>query len=341
MQGYLKGFQYIIMICLILSGGCITFTHTHLPLPEQPSTLRHTPCYCHLSGIPEPTPIESEPETKPEPKPGPPRGNKYAVLISAGIARDTELAIEYWNDLVLQYNMLIENGFPEDQICVLYDKGQDYNPIAGHSITDLPVSIANIESVFKALGGIGTNTACVKRALTDEDLLYVWWMGHGSLNYDELGTCILYMPISGSKEVVVDTQLHNFIDYVSRYSKRIIAIMTCHSGGILDDINIVGSKTVTLTSSSCEESSSSYDPSLTCDRLNHAEFSYNLTCALRQYACDSLILPPVDGNVDGYSDGYVSLLETYLYVLSPLNRRSTPQIGDPDSISSSAYLNGP
>ena len=61
--------------------------------------------------------------------------------------------------------------------------------------------------------------------------------------------------------------------------KRSVAVMTCHSGGMIDNMNTTGNKTVTLTSSTCAQSS--YDAGATCDGILHAEFNYTLPNALR------------------------------------------------------------
>lgn len=328
MQRYFKRFPYIFMICFIFPGCCV-IDDSPEQFPMHCVCSNNVCCTTQEKEFIPPTPGDTP--TRRDPKPS--KGNKHAVLISAGVAADTELASEYWDDLVLQYRMLIDNGFPEDQICVLYDKGQDYNATDGHSITDLPVSITNIESVFKALGGVGSNVTCVKRPLTDEDLLYIWWMGHGG-NYDRQDTCSLSMPISGSNEEFKDYEFINCINQVSHYKRRVVAIMTCHSGGILDNMADEGSKTVTLASSECEEYSKS---SSTCDGLSHAEFTYELTNALRQEKCGSRM--PVENLTDG--DNYVSLWEVYLYISSPLGMGRPIPFDNPNNISISTYLSGP
>lgn len=343
MQRYLKRFYYISLLCFILFGGCTTFEYTRVPTSEKKSALKHSHCYSCLCSMPEPIPEsileetiseESLSKTTPASKTGPTR--KYAVLISAGVTKaDNSWGdSEYWYDLVSQYQLLKDHGFEDGNIYVLYGTGTDfvsgnhkYNSARrfGHSITkaaanatDAAVTKANIEGVFKELNG----------KVTKNDHLYVWWMGHGSsLPRDP---CYLSLFIGYTDEHVHsldDEELSKYIGLVSNYKKRTIAIMTCHSGGFIDDMSIVDNKTVTLVSSKCEESSYSYVNSSACDDIFHAEFNYTLTNALRQKdPCDSPILS------NTYRDGYVSLLETHQYNEKEM-AWSTPLMGDPDGIS--------
>lgn len=254
---------------------------------------------------------------------------KYAVLISTNQVTDDDSMIhsEWWYDLVLQYKMLKENGFKDDKIYVLYGNGTDfdtahpeYNSITqfGHTITDMAVNKANIQSIFNTLN------CKVKKG----DFLYVWWMGHGGSSGPDW--CNLSMFISNTGEVVTDTELSTYINNVSKYRKRTVAIMTCHSGGMVDNMNTAGNKTVSLTSSTCAESS--YDAPVTCDGILHAEFNYTLPNALRlKNPCGTAVGSDYDSN------GYVSLSEAHQYNATTMIL-STPQMGDPDSIATTTYI---
>lgn len=256
---------------------------------------------------------------------------KYAVLISTGdvTTDDTKYHSEYWYDLFLHYEMLRENGFKDDKIYVLYGNGVDFNTTHtsydattqfGHSITDMAVNKANVHSVFSALIS----------KLKSKDYLYFWWMGHGGGSGP--GSCNLTMHISPTGETVTDTELTNYIDNVTSYRKRSVAIMTCHSGGIVDNLNTVGNKTVVLTSSTCLQSSYSYNPTDTCSGRVHAEFSYTLPNALvEKDPCGTAVVSDYD------SDGYVSLSEAHQYNTATMTM-STPQLGDPDAIAATTVI---
>lgn len=325
MQRRFKCFPYIFIIYFTLSGCCVT--------DESPDQfLMHCTCSDHACctadessspGI-EPTPTEV-----PTPTPTPPNGKvigqKHAVLISACIAQPgIELASEFWDDLVLQYQMLGMNGFEEDNIHVFYDNGQDFNNVLGHPMKNLTaVNKDNINEVFKNLNG----------KVTKNDILYIWWMGHGMWDPD---TCKLYMPISGTVEEFEDSQFLKCINQVFHYKRRIIAIMTCFSGGIVDDMSAADTRTVILTSSACDENSYSLP---TCyNNVYHAEFNYALTNALIQRNdCDA---SPVDSDTNG--DKYVSFQEAHKYILRIMLQspeKSTPQIGEvPSGIGISTFL---
>lgn len=253
---------------------------------------------------------------------------KYAVLISANnvTADDSAIHSEWWYDLVLQYKMLKENGFKDDRIYVLYGSGTDFNSTHndynstvqfGHPITTMAVNKANVQSVFNTLNG----------KVTAKDYLYVWWMGHGGGSGP--GSCNLSMAISNTGEFVSDTEFAGYINNVTNYKKRSIAVMTCHSGGMIENMNTAGNRTVTFTSSMCAENS--YDSPSSCDVV-HAEFNYTLPSALRlKNACGAAVGSDYDHN------GNVSLSEAHQYNTATMTQ-STPQTGDPDSIGANTYI---
>lgn len=254
---------------------------------------------------------------------------KYAVLISTNQVTGDDVAYhsEWWYDLFLHYEMLRENGFKDDKIYVLYGNGVDFNTAHtsydattqfGHTITDMAVNKSNIQSVFNTLSG----------QVDDRDYLYVWWMGHGGGSGP--GSCNLSMSISNTGESVTDTELTGYINNVPDYKKRSVAVMACHSGGMVDNLNNAGNKTVVLTSSTCIESS--YDATSTCNGIFHAEFNYTFPNALRlQNPCGTAVGSDYDSN------GYVSLSEGHQYNAAVMTR-STPQLGDPDTIAATTFI---
>ena len=326
MRKCLKRFQYIFMICFILSGGC-TIVESKFEQPLTPGYPQCCNCYlCDTSGAP-PEEIQSVVESN---------TNKYAVLISAGIAQGDDVGgnSEFWYDLVLQYKMLRENGFEDENIYVLYGNGADfisqnypeYNSIPqfGHLITKAAVTKGNIKSAFDGLNALAM----------EKEHLYVWWMGHGACRP---GTCNLSLFIGYTDENVdsiTDEELSGYINSVSNCKNRTLALMSCHSGGIIDNVNVPRNRMVTLTSSKCEQNSYSYDNQSPCDRVFHAEFNSSLINALRQ---KNLCGVPNSSDTDIDRDGHVSLWEASQYNLRTM-RQSTPQMEDPDGISSSTHL---
>jgi hypothetical protein len=254
---------------------------------------------------------------------------KYAVLISTNkvIMDNNSYHSEWWYDLFLEYGALRDNGFADKNIYVLYGDGNDfdtsyasYNATTqyGHTITDMAVNKANVQSIFNTLNG----------KVTHKDHLYCWWMGHGSglgANY-----CDLSMHISNTGEIVTDTEFSSYINNVANYKKRTVSVMTCHAGGMIDNMDVAGNQTVTLTSSTCAESS--YDALYTCNGRYHADFNYTFPSALRQSdPCGT----PVGSDYD--TNGEVSLSEAHQYNLATMTT-STSQLGDPDAITQNTYL---
>ena len=254
---------------------------------------------------------------------------KYAVLVSTGntTADDTLYHSEYWYDLFLQYQALREDGFRDENIYVLYGNGTDfasgyadYNAMSvyGQTITDLAVNKVNIKKVIDDLSA----------NMWSNDYLYVWWMGHGGGSGP--GACNLTMYISTTGETVTDTELTNYLNGIPSYRKRSVAVMTCHSGGMVDNLNTTGNRTVVLTSSSCPQSS--YSTTGTCNNRGHAEFNYTLPNALRMTnACGGAVASDSNGN------GYVSLEEAHSHNMANV-ASSTPLMGDPDSIAASTHI---
>jgi len=253
---------------------------------------------------------------------------KYAVLISTNQTQFDDMSIhsEWWYDLVYQYKMLHESGFTDDRIYVLYGDGHDFPTTHaaydsqvqfGHAITDMPVSKANVAGVFSLLGS----------KMTKRDYLYVWWMGHGGGSGP--GQCDLTMYISNTGETVMDHELKTYMSAAPNYRKRSISIMTCHSGGLLNDFNTTGDPTVVLASSTCSENS--YDAPTTCNGIVEAEFNYTDPSALRK---KNVCGTPVTS--DTTVDGFVSLQEVQQYNALSMTM-STPQLGDPSALAATTF----
>ncbi|MGD9159187.1 MAG: C13 family peptidase, partial [Desulfobacteraceae bacterium] len=237
-------------------------------------------------------------------------------------------------DTVLMYKMLRENGFKGKNIFVLYGDGIDFdtgyaeynsNDQFGHPITDYPNHKNNIQNIFSWLANGNSSENIIK--VKKNDYLFVWSMGHG-LGYGPTG-CNLSMEITNTAETVTDTEFASYINSIAAYKKRNVAIMTCHAGGMIDNLDMAGSKTVTHTSSTCLESS--YEGNGTYD-VNHAEFTYQFANALREQTPDGTTV-----NSDTDNNGAISLREAHDYTNSNMVT-SSPREADPDGISSSTYI---
>lgn len=252
---------------------------------------------------------------------------KYAVLISTNRVMwdDAAYHSEWWYDLFLQYKMLRENGFKDQNIYVLYGEGTDFNTkyndynatkVYGHTITDSPNHKSDIQNIFSTLS----------TKIDGDDFLYVWWMGHGGGTGP--GMCNLVMSISNTGEHVTDVEFATYLNTITSYHKRWVNIMTCHAGGMIDNLNVSGTNTVAFTSSTCKQSS--YDgPS--CDVV-HADFNYDEPSAMREKnPCDT----PVGSDSNG--NGYVDLKEAFDHITTNVTT-STPQKADADNIASTTVI---
>lgn len=256
---------------------------------------------------------------------------KHAVLISANNVTTDDVAYHsvWWYDLFQQYKMLRENGFKDENIHVLYGNGADFNTVYanynsttqyGHAITDMAANKANVQAVFND----------IKDNVKSRDFLYIWWMGHGFGGGAD--HCNLTMDLSHVGENVTDVEFANYISVVNNYRKRNVNVMTCHAGGILDNFDTAGNKTITLSSSTCAESSYEASPAAICDGRNRAEFNMTLTEAFReQTACSTAV------GSDGDNNGYVSYTEAHQYNQANMVT-STPQIEDPDGLAPNTQL---
>lgn len=262
--------------------------------------------------------------------------HKYAVLISTNKVTDDDIGYEsvWWYDTVLMYKMLRENGFKDKNIFVLYGDGNDFNTgysyynsntQFGHSITDYPNHKANIQNVFSWLAN-GNAAENIKK-VEKKDYLFTWWMGHGS-GYGS-DSCDLSMDITNTGETVTDTELASYINSIAAYKKRNVMVMTCHAGGIIDNLNVAGKKTVTHSSSTCVESS--YEGNGSYD-VNHAEFTLEMANALRELTPGGVVV-----NSDTNTNGRVSLQEAFEYTSSHMVT-STPQQADPDGIAPTTHI---
>lgn len=240
---------------------------------------------------------------------------------------------EYWYDLFLMYRMLIENGFTHDNIYVLYGEGADFNSAHPEyntaaqfpgvaQITDYPNHEHDVQNIFSWLAA-GNATEGIP-ALTDNDFLFVWWMGHGK----PVGPCQVDLKIENTGEFIHDSTFANYVDVITHYLKRAFFFMTCFSGGMMD--NLQGAKTVVETAAPCTTTSDSD----TFDVV-HAEFTYHAACALRRVTpTGTAVASDFDGN------SLVSLDECFTYV-SGQPMASVPQISDVSVIAPCIFIKLP
>ena len=98
---------------------------------------------------------------------------------------------EFWYDTVIIYDELIDEGYTDENIFILFGRGDDYEPATWSiapkynpepNITDYPARVEDVENIFTwlAVGNPDENIT----ALTDDDFLFVWTFDHGG--YEDL-----------------------------------------------------------------------------------------------------------------------------------------------------------
>lgn len=245
-------------------------------------------------------------------------GEKYAVLISGDLA-ETGFD-EFWNDVVLMRKALLNNGFQDNHIYVLYGNGNDYsdadrpNPLYRPSppITDLAANTANVTAV---LNGLANGTGGYPQ-LTDDDLLFIWTFDHGCGPPCISGTNVVLCLMD---EDMQDTVFAGLVNPIS-HAYRVVCMQQCHSGGFIDDLS--SDRTTILTACTGTEHAHRADEMETVDEVtyHHGEFNYHLLSALNDQTVTGTLV-----NADADGSGFVTMKEVFDYIAANENQSETPQ----------------
>ncbi|MHA1308446.1 MAG: C13 family peptidase [Candidatus Heimdallarchaeota archaeon] len=260
---------------------------------------------------------------------------KYAVLISAGRTDSEDVAFhsEYWYDTVFMYKTLIENGFSHENIFVLYGDGNDFNTIHDNyntgilyptigQLTNYPNSRNDIRNIFQWLAD--GNAIENIPAITNDDFLFVWWMGHGT----QTAGCDMQLVIENQDDSINDSDFANYVNVITNYMRRAFVFMTCFSGGMID--NLQRTDTIVLTAVDCDhESHTGWDD------VKHSEFTYFVVNALREIEPDGThVASDIDNN------RLVSLGECFDYCFNNMFM-DVPQISDDGNIAPCTFIKLP
>lgn len=250
---------------------------------------------------------------------------KYAVLISGDLAETGY--DEFWNDVVILRETLIDNGFAPSDIFVLYGNGSDFFDLARPNpryrpsppITNFAATIANVNMVFNGLTNGDIANGIPK--MTSEDFLFVWTFNHGG----QVGGNATLGLMDGS---MMDTNFASLVNQIP-HSRRVFCMQQCHSGGFINDLS--NPHTVILTACTLNELASRADDSPTQENevvggvtYHHGEFNYYLFSALHWKT-------PIDAPVNADANGNcaVSMLEAFNWVDTNDSRPETPQYDAP------------
>ncbi len=251
-------------------------------------------------------------------------GTRYAVLISGDLAENGYP--EFFFDLVLMRQTLIDAGFAAQDIFVLYGDGADYvnvgYPAARYrpnpAITDSSANITDVEDVFDDLAN-GTNG---RPQLTDDDLLFVWTFDHGSR--DLTGTPAASTLCLRDGNMRAD-DFAAAVDQVT-CGYRIFCMQQCFSGGFVP--HLADDRTVVLTAASDAEVAHPSDglaerEVIAGTTYPHGEFNFHLLAALnRQDLLGNAVQPDADNN------GFVTMREVFDHIVANESDLATPQYDD-------------
>jgi len=256
-------------------------------------------------------------------------GQRYAVLISGDIGENGYP--EFFFDLVLMRQTLIDNGFAPTNIFVLYGDGADYSnnsyPAARYrptpAITDLAATKTNINAIFSDLAN-GTHG---RPQLTSDDLLFVWTFDHGSQIPISPGSSTLISTL-GVRDDEYGMRADDFAAAINLvpHAYRIICMQQCRSGGFLTYLS--SDKTVILTASEANLNAHPTDDQAEKETVGgkvypHGEFNFYLLAALLG---QNLLGNPV--NADANGDGFTTMKEVFDYICAHESDTATPQYAD-------------
>jgi hypothetical protein len=245
-------------------------------------------------------------------------GIKYALLISGDIAETGY--DEFWNDVVLMYEALIQNGFQSNNIFVLYGNGTDYfdvnrpNPRyrPTTAITNLSASQTNVTNTLNGLAN-GTNGM---PQLTKEDLFFIWTFDHGNSNGANSYLCL-------TDGDMLDTTFTNLVTQIP-CAYRIVCMQQCFGGAFVpllsNDSNII------LTACLANELGHRCDTEnevVNNVTYHHGEFNYYLFSSLTGNTVTGTAV-----SADADSNGFVTMREVFNYIQNNDSRPETPQYDD-------------
>ncbi|MCK4979848.1 MAG: hypothetical protein KAS62_05595, partial [Candidatus Delongbacteria bacterium] len=179
---------------------------------------------------------------------------KYAVLITGdyaavGIAEEDLWQTnsdekrpmqEFWNDTYLMWEMLIERGYEDKNIYVLFANGVDYwDTDEGDWVDDRyrPINadfpptftITNGDASAATIGNVENVAAELEDKLTEDDFLFVWTFDHGKYLSDTSSALCL---LDGNMTDIRFAELFNPITA----NKKVYWMQQCFGGSFADDL---------------------------------------------------------------------------------------------------------
>jgi hypothetical protein len=286
---------------------------------------------------------------------------KHAVLIAGGGSPDSN-HIRYWNDLVTMYSILRANGYPAENITVIYADGLEPTNVDGKIEGSMPVNFSatreNIRRTFDELA----------RSMTSNDSLFIMTNDHGGGCLTTVSGSLSPAVYGGSEDTsgdesadniseaaigydlnrdgdkndrlfidetlslwqtraLTDDELANEINKIRNYKQIIVIAEQCFSGGMLQDLN--GPNRVLISAARDVQISRARRPGLLFN-----EFSFWFMAALSGEKPDGT--GKVKADIDG--NGKVSIAEAFNFAAMNDNTDETPCYEDNNHFS---WVNAP
>jgi subtilisin-like proprotein convertase family protein len=244
----------------------------------------------------------------------------YAVIIEGDVPSGSSYS-EFWSDNVRMFRILLEYGYHEDNIHVLYGEGHDetdFNCDYYHEeMVDYPADKQDVRNIFTWMRD-GNADEGIKQ-VTDQDFIYLFTFDHGGSH----GGCDATLGLMDG--AMDDTEFASYFNDIP-YKHRGIVMQQCHSGGFID--NLENETTAISTAANCTESAWEADERDDCGGgvdVKYGEWNYWWMSAMEGH------LPwpgeePVDADTN--LDGKVSFLEAHNYALANDDRNEHPQWSD-------------
>jgi hypothetical protein len=266
----------------------------------------------------------------------------FAVLIEGDAPTGYD---EFWNDTLLMFEILIDNGFDPDNIFVLYNLGTDfasanprYQPGSAENshlpatITDFAATTTNVTMVFNGLANGDPGHGIPQ--MTTDDFLFVWTFDHGG--FDDTNSNWTHDPGEPTYLGLTDGDMYattfaTLADAIS-YSRRVFTMQQCHSGGFIPHLS--NNNTVILTAAGLElahradNSPSTENEVVGGTTYHHGEFNYHMMNALHWLTPTRTAVTGQDTN----GNKSPAMDEVFNWVQANETQVETPQYDDPGSI---------
>jgi len=268
---------------------------------------------------------------------------KYAVLISAGetFKDETLTHSEYWNDLLMIYKSLIDQGYTHENIYVFYGEGKGtdfeskydyYNASTYFGIPSIIDYSNHREDIYRGFEEL--NYKVTKR----DKLIIRWVIGHGGVSYmvsNGYDKYEVYLERWDSTRTnmalatVPKDTIIQLINSIKDYKQREIYWLTCFSGSMVMGIQPSDFRTTIITSgewdeysmSSCPEGS--YYPLYGCNGYVSGDFNWEMYGIYHKYYFNETPYVPYNEHLKYPITPY----KIYRELLNSETMHSTVQIG--------------